>query len=158
MKTQKNLIKSLSLIVFVLIVAISCDNRPTAPIEGTTHKNHSLLLGTWENNSSSYTETYIYSYGKFDGGSYKMNVGMIIWSSDTSGIIYGKYTENSSYKDVIGKYYAVSFKDLTESSISISGAYKQNGKTGTATLEEAISEFTIDNGYYGYYSSLTKKE
>ena len=158
MKTQKNLIKSLSLIVFVLIVAISCDNRPTAPIEGTTHKNHSLLLGTWENNSSSYTETYIYSYGKFDGGSYKMNVGMIIWSSDTSGIIYGKYTENSYYKDVVGKYYAVSFKDLTESSISISGAYKQNGKTGTATLEEAISEFTIDNGYYDYYSSLTKKE
>lgn len=158
MKTQKNLIKSLSLIVFVLIVAISCDNRPTAPIEGTTHKNHSLLLGTWENNGSSYTETYIYSYGKFDGGSYKMNVGMIIWSSDTSGIIYGKYTENSYYKDVVGKYYAVSFKDLTESSISISGAYKQNGKTGTATLEEAISEFTIDNGYFGTYSACERKQ
>ena len=157
MKTQKNLIKSLSLIVFVLIVAVSCDKRPTAPIEGTTHKNHSLLLGTWENPTYA-SETYIYSYGKFDGGSYKMNVGMIIWSSDTSGIIYGKYTENSYYKDVVGKYYAVSFKDLTESSISISGAYKSDGKTGTATLEEAISEFTIDNGYYSYYSSLTKKE
>ena len=157
MKTQKNLIKSLSLIVFVLIVAVSCDKRPTAPIEGTTHKNHSLLLGTWENPTYA-SETYIYSYGKFDGGSYKMNVGMIIWSSDTSGIIYGKYTENSYYKDVVGKYYAVSFKDLTESSISISGAYKSDGKTGTATLEEAISEFTVDNGYYSYYSSLTKKE
>lgn len=157
MKTQKNFIKSLSLIVFVLIVAISCDNRPTAPIEGTTHKNHSLLLGTWENPTYS-EETYIYSYGKFDGGSYKMNVGMIIWSSDTSGIIYGKYTENSYYKDVVGKYYAVSFKDLTESSISISGAYKQNGKTGTATLEEAISEFTIDNRYFGTYSACERKQ
>lgn len=157
MKTQKNLIKSLSLIVFVLIVAISCDKRPTAPIEGTTHKNHSLLLGTWENPTYS-GETYIYSYGKFDGGSYKMNVGMIIWSSDTSGIIYGKYTENSYYKDVVGKYYAVSFKDLTESSISISGAYKSGGKTGTATLEEAISEFTIDNGYFGTYSACERKQ
>ena len=144
MKTQKNLIKSLSLIVFVLIVAISCDNRPTAPIEGTTHKNHSWLLGTWENPTYA-GDTYIYSYGKFDGGSYKMNVGMIIWSSDTSGIIYGKY-------------YAVSFKDLTESSISISGAYKQNGKTGTATLEEAIREFTIDDGYFGTYSACERKQ
>lgn len=157
MKTQKNLIKSISLIVFVLIVAISCDKRPTAPIEGTTHKNHSLLLGTWENPTYS-GETYIYSYGKFDGSSYKMNVGMIIWSSDTSGIIYGKYTENSYYKDVVGKYYAVSFKDLTESSISISGAYKSGGKTGTATLEEAISEFTIDNGYFGTYSACERKQ
>lgn len=157
MKTQKNLIKSLSLIVFVLIVAISCDKRPTAPIEGTTHKNHSLLLVTWENPTYA-SETYIYSYGKFDGGSYKMNVGMIIWSSDTSGIIYGKYTENSYYKDVVGKYYAVSFKDLTESSISISGAYKSSGKTGTATLEEAISEFTIDNGYFGTYSACERKQ
>ena len=158
MKTQKNLIKSLSLIVFVLIVAISCDNRPTAPIEGTTHKNHSLLLGTWENPTYA-GETYICSYGKFDGGSYKMNVGMIIWSSDTSGIIYGKYTENSFYKDVVvGKYYAVSFKDLTESSISISGAYKQNEKIGTATLEEAIREFTIDDGYFGIYSACERKQ
>ena len=158
MKTQKNLIKSLSLILFVLIVAISCDNRPTAPIEGTTHKNHSLLLGTWENPTYA-EETYIYSYGKFDGGYYKMNVGMIIWSSDTSGIIYGKYTENSYYKDVVvGKYYAVSFKDLTESSISISGAYKQNGKIGTATLEEAIREFTIDDGYFGTYSACERKQ
>ena len=158
MKLQKNIIKSLSLILFVLIVAISCDKRPTDPIEGTEHKNHSLLIGTWENKTTSYTETYIYSYGKFDGGSYKMDVVMIIWSSNTAGIIYGKYTENSYYKDVVGKYYAVSFKDLTDSSISISGAYKSGGKTGTDTLWQAIKEFTIDNGYFGTYSACKRKQ
>ena len=157
MKAQKNLIKSLSLIVFVLIVAISCDKRPTAPIEGTEHKNHSLLIGTWENPSYS-GETYIYSYGKFDGGSYKMDVVMIIWSSDTAGIIYGKYTENSYTPSVVGKYYAVSFKDLTDSEVSIAGAYKSGGKTGTDTLWQAIKEFTIDNGYFGTYSACKRKQ
>lgn len=157
MKLQKTIIKSLSLIVFVLIVAISCDKRPTAPIEGTEHKNHSLLIGTWENPSYS-EETYVYSYGKFDGGSYKMDVVMIIWSSDTAGIIYGKYTKNDYVSGVVGKYYAVSFKDLTDSSISISGAYKSDGKTGTDTLWQAIKEFTIDNGYFGTYSACKRKQ
>ena len=151
MKTQKNLIKSISLIVFVLIVAISCDKRPTAP---------NLLIGTW---ISTYNETYIYDGKTFTSAyngnnSYVFTVDKVIYSSDTSGIIYGKYTETSYYKDVVGKYYAVSFKDLTESSISISGAYKSDGKTGTATLEEAISEFTIDNGYFGTYSACERKQ
>ena len=151
MKLQKSLIKSLSLILFVLIVLISCDNRPTAP---------SLPIGTW---ISTYNETYIYD-GKtftspYDGkNSYVITVERIIYSSDTEGIIYGKYTENSTYGDaVVGKYYAVSFKDLTDSGVSISGAYKQDGKTGTDTLKEAITEFTIDNGYFGIYSTCERK-
>lgn len=149
--TQKNFIKSLSLIVFLLIVAISCDNRPTAP---------NLLVGTW---ISTYNETYIYDGRTFtsayDGkNSYVIKVERIIYSSDTAGIIYGKYTENSTYGDaVVGKYYAVSFKDLTDSGVSISGAYKSDGKTGRGTLIEAIIEFTEKNGYYSIYSSCVKK-
>lgn len=151
MKLQKNIIKSLSLILFVLIVAISCDKRPTAP---------SLPVGTW---ISTYNETYIYD-GKtftsaYDGkNSYVITVERIIYSSDTAGIIYGKYTENSYTPSLVGKYYAVSFKDLTDSGISISGAYKESGKTGTDTLIEAISEFTEDNGYFGIYSACERKQ
>ena len=160
MKLQKSLIKSLSLIFLLLIIATSCSNDSTAPNDGKSHKNHSLLLGTW---ISTYNETYIYD-GKtftsaYDGkNSYVITVERIIYSSDTEGIIYGKYTENSTYGDaVVGKYYAVSFKDLTYTNISISGAYKQDGKTGTDTLEEAITEFTIDNGYFGIYSTCERK-
>ena len=151
MKLQKNIIKSLSLIVFVLIVAISCDNRPTAP---------NLLVGTW---ISTYNEDFIYDgitfTSAYDGkNSYVVKVERVIYSSDTAGIIYGKYTENSYYKDVVGKYYAVSFKDLTDSEVSISGAYKSGGKTGTDTLGQAIKEFTIDNGYFGLYSACKRKQ
>ena len=158
MKLQKSLIKSLSLIFLLLIIATSCSNDSTAPNDGKSHKNHSLLLGTWENKQDSYTETYIYSLDGFDGGSYKMEVEKIIWSSDNSGIIYGNYTKNDYVSGVVGKYYAVSFKDLTDSGVSISGAYKQDGKTGARTLIEAIIEFTVNKGYYSIYSSCVKKK
>ena len=93
MKLQKNIIKSLSLILFVLIVAISCDKRPTAP---------SLPVGTW---ISTYNETYIYDGITFTSAyngdnSYVITVERIIYSSDTAGIIYGKYTENSYNSNV----------------------------------------------------------
>ena len=134
MTLQKNIIKSLSLILFVLIVAISCDKRPTAP---------NSLVGTWENPTYA-EEIYTYDGITFTSANmYVVKVERIIYSSDTAGIIYGKYTENSYTPSLVGKYYAVSFKDLTDSGVSISGAYKKSGKTGTDTLEQAIKEFTI---------------
>lgn len=133
------------LLVFLFIAIISCNKNP-----------YNRLLGTWENKQPNFTETYIYDGINFDAGSYKMKVKSIIWSSDASGIIYGRYITNSFYTNVVGKYYAVSFKDLTYSSVSISGAYKKDGKIATDSLVEAISEFTINNGYYGNYSSCKK--
>ena len=132
------------LLVFLFIAIISCNKNP-----------YNRLLGTWENKQPTYTETYIYDGITFDAGSYKMKVKSIIWSSDASGIIYGRYITNSFYTNVVGKYYAVSFKDLTDTSISISGAFK-GGKMSADTLIEAITEFTINNGYYSFYSSCKK--
>ena len=133
------------LLVFLFIAIISCNKNP-----------YNRLLGTWENPKYS-GETYIYDGITFtSSGSYKMKVKSIIWSSDASGIIYGRYTENTYSPSVVGKYYAVSFKDLTYNNISISGAYKSDGKTGTDSLVEAITEFTINNGYYSFYSSCKK--
>lgn len=133
------------LLVFLFIAIISCNKNP-----------YNRLLGTWENKQPNFTETYIYDGINFDAGSYKMKVKSIIWSSGASGIIYGRYITNSFYTNVVGKYYAVSFKDLTDTSILISGAYKEKGKIATDTLVEAITEFTINNGYYSFYSSCKK--
>ncbi len=132
------------LLVFLFIAIISCNKNP-----------YNRLLGTWENKQPNFTETYIYDGINFDAGSYKMKVKSIIWSSDASGIIYGRYTENTYSPSVVGKYYAVSFKDLTDTSISISGAFK-GGKMAADSLVEAITEFTINNGYYSFYSSCKK--
>lgn len=132
------------LLVFLFIAIISCNKNP-----------YNRLLGTWENKQPNFTETYIYDGITFDAGSYKMKVKSIIWSSDASGIIYGRYTKNTNDSSVVGKYYAVSFKDLTYSSVSICGAYK-DGKMAADSLVEAITEFTINNGYYSLYSSCKK--
>lgn len=132
------------LLVFLFIAIISCNKNP-----------YNRLLGTWENPTYK-GETYIYDGITFtSSGSYKMKVKSIIWSSDASGIIYGRYTENTYSPSVVGKYYAVSFKDLTDTSISISGAFK-GGKMAADSLVEAITEFTINNGYYSLYSSCKK--
>lgn len=112
------------LVVFSFIAIISCNKNP--------YNDNSRLLGTWENKQPNFTETYIYDGINFDAGSYKMKVKSIIWSSDASGIIYGRYTENTYSPSVVGKYYAVSFKDLTDTSISICGAYK-DGKMSADT-------------------------
>lgn len=149
-KTFNKIYKGSLLAVFLFIAIISCNKNP--------YNDNSRLLGTWENKQQDYTETYNYDGITFTSiNAYKMEVERIIWNSDASGIIYGKYTENSTYgSSVVGKYYAVSFKDLTDTSISLCGAYKQNGKDGGGTLEEAITEFTENNGYFGFYSTLTK--
>lgn len=146
-KTFNKIYKGSLLVVFLFIAIISCNKNP--------YNDNSRLLGTWENPTYK-GETYIYDGITFtSSGSYKMKVKSIIWSSDASGIIYGRYTENTYSPSVVGKYYAVSFKDLTDTSISISGAFK-GGKMAADTLVEAITEFTINNGYYSFYSSCKK--
>jgi hypothetical protein len=48
-----------------------------------------------------------------------------------------------------GKYFAVAYKNLTESAVNSSAAYNADGNnTGTATIAEAESEYTIANGYF----------
>ncbi|WP_307972254.1 hypothetical protein [uncultured Brachyspira sp.] len=119
------------LLVFLFIAIISCNKNP--------YNDNSRLLGTWENPKYS-GETYIYDGITFtSSGSYKMKVKSIIWSSDASGIIYGRYTENTYNPSVVGKYYAVSFKDLTYSSVSISGAYKEKGKIATDSFSRSYN-------------------
>ncbi len=87
--------------------------------------------------------------------------------SDTAGIIYIKYTRaaDSNWKYTtdatkapdIGKWYAIAYKDLTDKSIKICGAYKSDGKKSCSTLEEAKTEFTEANGYFSWFTACAKQ-
>ena len=66
------------------------------------------------------------------------------------------YSYSETAPDV-GKWYAIAFKELTASSVSLSGAYNASGKISAETLEEAISTFTIANGYFDNYSECVKQ-
>ena len=126
----------------------------------------SPLIGKWKDSYGSIYEisqTEFSNYGK-SYESYAGNNLVISKSTDNSGYIYIQYTraadENWNYTTDktkapdVGKWYAISFKELTNSSIKLSGAYGE--KTSTETLEEAITEFTIENGYFANYSDCTK--
>ena len=133
----------------------------------------SPLIGKWQD---SYGSIYEISQTKFSnyGESYESYAGnnlVISKSTDNSGYIYIQYTkaycaEHSNLEEYkytydndspdVGKWYAISYKSLTASSIQISGAYKKGGETSTETLEEAMAEFTIENGYFSTYSDCVK--
>lgn len=122
------------------------------------------IYGTWVNKTDTYTETYKITETMFSNGYYEGNNLTVIESSDSSGYIYIKYTKSMnvdwSYSENapdVGKWYAISYKNLTDDTVSISGAYKSGGATSTETLDEAVSEFTIENGYFGTYSDCTRQ-
>lgn len=165
------------LVLFLSFNLMSCktagDSRNDI-IQTEKLSSDSILIGKWKDNYSSYyeiSETEFKNYGdSFDN--YAGNSLLIAKTSSDSGYIYIKYTRaycpkhsapNNSVWTYdtdapdVGKWYAIAFKDLTSNSVSLSGAYKKaDGKTSTVTLEEAINEFTIENGYFETFSECTK--
>jgi len=138
------------------------------------------IIGKWV--ASEY-ESYEITSTTFKSG-YEGNNLVIAYTNDeeTAGYIYIKYTKAiesttteptgddkatwtdwgnnywSRYSTTapdVGKWYAIAFKDLEANKVQISGAY--GAKSSTASLEEAIAEFTIEKGYFGMYSACTKQ-
>lgn len=157
-------------LVSVLAFSFSACNVTTEPeIE---YVYNDLLVGTWigDQYSEKYTitnKTLENAYKSEDTykDAYKGNNLVVQKLDSTSGYIYIKYTvamnADYSYSETapdVGKWYAISYKDLGAEKISLSGAYKKGGATSCKTLDEAVTEFTVDNGYFGTYSSCTRQK
>ena len=153
------------LAVFITVVSLCAFGCKTQPEEVFI----SDLYGKW---TSSYGEVfeiskdYFKTYGTLGNGYEGDSIIIIPNENDNaSGTIFLKYTVSAnpdwSYSNTapdVGKWYAVSYKNLKKNSVSLSGAYKSDGKTSTETLEEAKEEFTVENGYFDSYSECTKSE
>lgn len=156
-------IKILLTILMALVLAISCSkNETTDPT-----KTKEMLQQKWEDATyagSGYNITadridnfYTDSTDNQEKISYSVSIEEIVWYSDNaSGMIYCKYTTAPSYdQSVANKYYAIAFKDLTDTTVKISGAYKDGGVSATDTLSEAKTTFTEAGGYFDFYSDCT---
>lgn len=154
-------------LVSVLAFSFSACNVTTEPEVEHVYKQidaDDLLVGTWTDGTK--YGTYIITNTTFENaGSYKGDNLVVQKLDSTSGYIYIKYTvamnADSSYSETapdVGKWYAISYKDLGAEKISISGAYKDRGATSCETLDEAVTEFTVDNGYFGFYTSHTRQK
>lgn len=156
-------------LVSVLAFSFSACNVTTEPEVEHVYKQidaDDLLVGTWTGGSTEWPESYTITNTTFESkGSYKGNNLVVQKLDSTSGYIYIKYTvamnADWSYSETapdVGKWYAISYKDLGAEKISISGAFKKDGATSCETLDEAVTEFTVDNGYFGNYSSCTRQK
>ena len=171
-------IKILLTLLTVLILSISCANiNPNDPND--KNNNNQTVTSSWKENPNFKTlaniwqgtdvnwqgEIYeikdngdkgveFFSYGGGYGKvSYSMTVQEIVWTSETEGMMYGQYTESWDPTSV-GKYYAVAFKNLSASTISISGAYDKITQNWIAdSLEQAKEIFTIDRGSFAEYTA-----
>lgn len=154
-------------LVSVLAFSFSACNVTTEPEVEHIYKQidaDDLLVGTWTDGTK--YGTYIITNTTFENaGSYKGNNLVVQKLDSTSGYIYIKYTvamnADYSYSETapdVGKWYAISYKDLGAEKIYISGAYKDGGATSCETLDEAVTEFTVDNGYFGFYTSHTRQK
>ena len=106
------------------------------------------IYGTWKSNSGdgyTITETTI----TYDDGGYGFG-----WSGNIEEI-KEPYIYSSFEKDGKTLYKVTAYKDVTEVSANIADAYKNN-KNSANTLEEAKEEFTIDNGYFGYFGEYIR--
>lgn len=138
------------------------------------------IVGKWVSDRG---ENFTISADGFTSDSYECGPNLYVAKSSdgTSGIIFAKYTkvydwdkeqsdepeDTSDWLEswgkwyplneaLIGKYYAVYYLnfDLEAGSISISGA---NGtKKAADTITEAVSEFTVANGYFANSSDCVK--
>ncbi len=144
------------LLTAVLILGVTgCPHAPDEP-----EQNELSVYGKWVDDWQGVyeiSETYFKNYGP-GYSSYEGSDVTVVPLSETSGTIFIKYTvaampdwSYSSEAPDVGKWYAVSYKDLTENSISLAGAY--GTKSSAETLEEAKTEFTVENGYFGTYSA-----
>ena len=117
----------------------------TNPSQENTFIN--ALLGTW---MSQYKDGYTITKTTvtYDDGGYGYG-----WKAELADV-----TDSYIYvKKAADAFVAISYKDLTSASCSMATAYKEGGKASTKTLEEAKTEFTVENGYFGYYGEYIKQ-
>lgn len=139
-------------------------DKPALPAGVKELSADSMLIGDWK---SEYGEIFeITSDTLKNGGSwgdyYAGNNLLIREITQDSGYLYIKYTRamnpDSLYSEDaadVGKWYALSYKNLKPDTVDLAGAY--GNVSATNTIEEAIAEFTIENGYFATYSTCAKQ-
>ena len=117
-------------LVSVLAFSFSACNVTTEPEVEHVYKQidaNDLLVGTWTGGSTEWPESYTITNTTFESkGSYKGNNLVVQKLDSTSGYIYIKYTvamnADGSYSETapdVGKWYAISYKDLGAEKISL---------------------------------------
>lgn len=114
----------------------------------TPQAQSASIIGNWKSEWDGYviTEKEItYNDGGFGFG----------WSGKIEEI-KEPYIYVSFEQDGKTLYKVIAFKNVTDISANIANAYK-DGKDTCKTLEEAKTDFTINNGYFAYFGEYVRQ-
>ena len=133
-----------------------------------------LITGTWVN--LTYGEKYevlTSGYNNYSHYDSSYNLHPTDWflyyatvnvyvkkTSENTGYVYSQFNDSTHIGSgaTVNQWYAFHYKNLSTNSVQISQAYKAGGMAACNTLEQAVTEFTIANGYYERYSTCVKDE
>ena len=121
------------------------------------------LAGVWSSaGGDGFTVTptsFSYQYGGTE-----QFAGEIANAPDLSGesgyiVMRVTYRVTDTYPEV-GSYYAVHWKNFSGDGVQEASAYKTGGEhnSGMDTLSAALGEYTVANGYFGYYGEYLRDE
>ncbi len=161
-------------VTFVAILALAGCKQPEESLpDGVAELSaEELIIGKWTDGVAPYTpyEGYDCSYAtnKIESSSWGTHEGIVYIKklTEDSGYLYYQFSENVNGYDADsntyeientkGKWCAVTFKELTATTVKMCDAYKDY--TFAESLDEAVSLYTIDNGYFNYIPEYTKIE
>lgn len=77
----------------------------------------------------------------------------------STGYIILRITNGGTWTKTEGYYYAVHWKNLSGSLVAAASAYNGTStyNNGMPTIAGALAEYTVKNGYYGYYGEYEKQ-
>lgn len=131
-------------------------DKPALPAGVKELSADSMLIGDWASNAGDgYTITQT-TMKYNDSWGYNWT-GTIVGVSENC--IYYKFSEVGEKLDssIIGKYGATSYVKQSDAVLKFSDATEPDYSKGAeATLEEAVKELTIENGYYSDYGTYNK--
>ena len=140
------------LLIFVSIIFSSCNFNKPEP---------SSLVGTWLSPDGG--DGYVITENSitYDDGAWGFGwTGKIIETTGaTNGYIYVQYetVEEGNPSNYVGKFIAVHYENLSEVAVQLANPYKEDGISFAETLEQAKTEFTVENGYFKYHGEYVKK-
>ena len=147
-------------IIALLLVFVSCD---TAVEENNTDSALPDYVGTWKN---TYNEVYKITETTFicDSNGYGFEANNLVMDKkdDKSGIFYMQITKNNGWWsncNPVGKWYAVAYKNMTDTSLSLSNActaYPECEMDCQASLDAAKTHFDAEK-YFTYYGEFVKE-
>ena len=155
------MVKRFSFLFAVLIIVCA------GMFSGCNHSsdnNDASLIGTWK---SVYDEVFVITKTDFtskfgDTVFYSGTIKNIRDEGGGAGYITIQYTECPPAG--LGKYYVIHYKNLTSSSMELAGAGKVGDPDfdnfapgGKAKQADAEALYTVQNGYFGVYSGVSKQ-